>query len=32
MIEPGTLIIGVSEEGILHKLQLWGVKEARGCA
>lgn len=23
MIEPGTLIIGVSEEGILHELQLW---------
>lgn len=22
MIEPGTLIIGVSEEGILHQLQL----------
>lgn len=23
MIEPGTLIIGVSEESILHQLQLW---------
>ena len=22
MVEPGTLIIGVSEEGVLHQLQL----------
>lgn len=24
MVEPGTLIIGVSEEGVLHQLQLCG--------
>lgn len=29
VIEPGTLIIGVSKEGILHQLQLCGGQE--GC-
>lgn len=24
MVEPGTLIVGVSEEGVLHQLQLCG--------
>lgn len=30
MIEPGTLIIGVSKEGILYQLQLCGGQEGMG--
>lgn len=30
MIEPGTLIVGVSKEGILHQLQLCGGQEGVG--
>lgn len=31
VIEPGTLIIGVSKEGILHQLQLCGARKVWGC-
>lgn len=30
MIEPGTLIVGVSEKGILHQLQLCKDQEGKG--
>lgn len=31
MVEPGTLVIGVGEEGILHQFQLCGaIREAYG--
>lgn len=30
VIEPGTLIIGISKEGILHQLQLCGGQEGMG--